>query len=135
MSNQGVRMFKVALLCLFSMSTFAASWSDLEVGEKYKLTQSFQLPQIERSGSLLDFSKGEELSLTGIVPINIPGASLYMYLFDYKNCPGQTMATEMELVSVQGTFPVVEVGAVLEKNCELNIYIETRDYYTKSLFE
>lgn len=123
------------ILCLISVNVFAAeNWSDLTAGNNYKLTQNFQLPQVERSGSLLDFSKGEKLRLKEIVPLAMPGALLTLYIFDYLNCPGPQLVTDMEIIPVNGTSPLVEVGAFVEK-CELNVYLETKDYYTKSLFE
>lgn len=128
-----MRLFLI--LCLISVNVFAQeNWSDLKTGNNYKLTQNFQLPQVERSGSLIDFSKGEQLHLKEIVPLAMPGALLTLYIFDYLNCPGPQMVTDMEIIPVNGTSPLVEVGAFVEK-CELNVYLETKDYYTKSLFE
>lgn len=122
------------LLTLFSFSAFATNWEDLTPGRYYKLNQSFQLPQLERSGSLLDFSKGDQHFLKEIVPINVPGFTLMLYVFKYSDCPGTAMATDMEIIEVDGTRPVVKVGTQLEA-CELNMYIEIKDYYSKSLFE
>ena len=45
------------------------------------------------------------------------------------------MKTEMEIIAVKNTAPVVEVGAQLEENCMLEIFIENRDLMTDSLFE
>lgn len=122
------------LLTLISFSAFSATWSDLEEGKTYKLTQSFQLPQLERSRSLLDFTKGESFTLKEIVPLSLPGALLTLYVFDYKKCPGTEMATDMEIVDVNGTRPLVQVGAQVE-DCEMNMFIENKDIYAKSLFE
>ena len=128
-----MRLFLILFLITFN--AFAVSWETLRPYEDYKLTQSFQLPQSERSGSMLDFMKGEEVYLKEIMPLAIPcGFSMMLYIFDYKNCPGSQMTTELEIVPVQGTSPVVKAGAYLEK-CELNVYIEMKDYYSQSLFE
>ena len=127
-------MRTILLSVIFSFSAVAANWTDLVEGKSYKLNQSFQLPQLERSRSLLDFSKGEIFLLKEIVPLSLPGASLALYIFDYKNCPGTEMATDMEIIPVTGSRPLVEVGAKVE-DCEINMYIETKDQYSKSLFE
>lgn len=122
-------------LFLISFSAIGANWEDLRTGENYKLSQSFALPQYERSGAMLDFIKGEEVTLNEIVPLAIPGGfNMVLYVFDYKNCPGMEMETDLEIVPVQGTSPVVKAGAILEK-CELSVYIELKDYYSQSLFE
>lgn len=127
-----MRLFLV--LFLVSFGVLAADWSDLRPGEEYKLSQSFQLPLDDRSGSLLDFMEGEEVALNEIVPLAIPGGfNMFLYIFDYKNCPGSQMTTEIEIVPVQGTSPVVKAGALLE-NCELKVYIEQKDYYSRSIF-
>lgn len=120
------------LLILLSSNVFAMDWTELEAGTNYKLTQSFQLPQTERSRSLLDFSKGEELLLKDVIPLDM--IKVMLYEFDYKKCSGMDMKTEMEIISVQETMPVIEVGAQLEK-CTLSIYIETKDINSKSFIE
>jgi hypothetical protein len=120
------------LLAFLSFNVFAIDWTELEAGKNYKLTQNFQLPQLERSGSLLDFSKGDELLLNEIIPLDM--INVMLYEFAYKKCPGQDMKTDMEIIPVQGTTPVIEVGAQLEK-CTLSIYIETKDINTQSFIE
>jgi hypothetical protein len=110
----------------------AADWNDLEIKQKYRLTQTFQLPQLERSGSLVDFMEGEEVVLTEIVGLDM--IKVVLFKFDYKNCPGQEMKTDMEIIPVKNTSPVVEVGAQLE-NCTLEIFIENKDLMSTSFFE
>jgi hypothetical protein len=128
-----MRLFLV--LALMSFSAFATDWSDLEVESTYKLSQSIQLKQIERSGSLLDIVKGEPLLLKAIVPVSVPGFPLLLYIFDLKSCPGPKMTTDQEIIPVQGTNPLVEVGVQLDTDCELNMYVEMKDYYSQALFE
>lgn len=121
-------------LTLFSIPAFAATWEELTPGRYYKLTQSFQLPQLERSGSLLDFMKGDEHFLKDVVPLHIPGFPMFVYVFKYTDCPGVDLATDMEIVEVDSTRPVVKVGTQVEA-CELNMYIEAKHFYQNSLFE
>lgn len=123
------------LLALVSFSAFATDWSDLEVGSTYKLTQSFELKQNERSGSILEVQKGDAVELKALIPLSIPGASLALYIFDLKSCPGPQMTTEQEIIPVHGTSPLVEVGVLLDTDCELNVYLELKDYYSNSIFE
>lgn len=126
-----MRLF-IALMLLTSQA-FALDWSDIEGGKTYKLAQSFQLKQTERSGSILDVVKGQEVELKALIPISIPGASLALYIFDYKACPGPEMTTEQEIIPVDQSGGV-EVGVLLDTSCELNVYVELKDYYTNSLF-
>lgn len=119
-------------LIFVSFNLYAAEWNDLEMDQKYTLTQSFQLPQIERSGSLVDFLQGEEVVLKEIIALDM--IKVMLFKFDYKNCPGPDMKTDMEIIPVKNTAPVVEVGAQLEK-CSLEVFIESKDLMSTSLFE
>lgn len=119
-------------LMLISFNLFATEWNDLEIKQKYKLLQSFQLPQVERSGSLIDLVAGEEVVLNEIVGLDM--INVVLLRFDYKNCSGPEMKTEMEIIPVKNTSPVVEIGAQLE-NCTLEIFIENKDLMSNSFFE
>jgi hypothetical protein len=120
-------------LCLLSFQLQAVSWNDLEISNQYKINQQLQLRQIERSGSMLEISAQESFSLKEVIGLDMINVSLYR--LQYKNCPGPAMKTEMEIIAVKNTAPVVEVGAQLEENCMLEIFIENRDLMTDSLFE
>lgn len=119
-------------LMLISLNAFAVDWSGLEIEQTYNLTQSFQLPQLERSGSLVDIVEGEKVVLKDIIGLDMIKVTLFK--FDYKNCPGPDMKTDMEIIPVKNTDPVVEVGAQLEK-CSLEIFIENKDLMSTSFFE
>jgi hypothetical protein len=121
-------------LVFLSSSVFGATWIELEAGKTYRLNQSFQLPQNERSKGQQDFSKGQAFPLRELIPLSIPGALLLLYIFDYPNCPGPELSTDMEIIPVSGTNPLVEVGAQVEE-CSLSMYIEMKDQRSKSLFE
>ena len=126
-----MRLFLIGILISFNL--FAATeGADVCEGTTYKLTQNFQLPQTgERSGSILDFSKGESFTLQEIMPLPI-GFPLIAYIFKYNNCPGYQIEADVELVTVESSGVVV--GAALDK-CELTVYVEGQDYYSSSLFE
>ena len=120
-------------LALISFNLFAATWNDLEINTDYKINQSFQLPQRERGNSLLDIRSGEKFILKEVIGLDMINVSLYR--FTYKNCPGPAMKTDMEIIPVKNTTPVVEVGAQLELECMLEIFIENKDVLTESFFE
>jgi hypothetical protein len=120
------------LLALISFPAFAMNWFDMELGNEYVLNQDLALTQRERSGSMLDIVKGEKFVLKEIMPITM---GLMMFNLEYKNCPGPAMETEVEIIPVNGTSPVIEVGAMVAENCELWVYVEGKDFWTNSLFE
>ena len=119
-------------LLLISFNLLASDWTDLEEKQKYILTQSFQLPQLERSGSFMEFTVGDEAVLSEIIGLDT--INVVLFKFNYINCPGPEMKTDMEIIPVKNTSPVVEVGAQLE-NCSLEIFIETKDLMRASFFE
>lgn len=126
-----MRLFLILLV--LSFNALAVEWTELEDGTQYKITQDFQLSQLERSGSKLDISRGDKVVLKETVALSM--INVMLYIFDYKNCPGEAMTTEMEIIPVLLTSPVVEIGAQLEEKCELHIYIENKDLMSTSLFE
>ncbi len=117
-------------LLLLSSQAFALNWFDLEAGKNYTLKQSFQLPQKERSGSMLEFSQGDVLTLKEIIGL---GMGLGLFNFSYPQCPGPQMETDVEIIPVSGT--ATEIGAMAAEGCELWIYVELKDFWTPSLLE
>jgi hypothetical protein len=118
----------------FAITSQAATWGELREGQNYELLQNFQLKQQERSHSLVEFLKGEKFLLKEIISLEIPGVLVTLFTFDYKNCPGPELSTELEIIPVKEINSLVEFGAQVEK-CELNIYLETKDSDYKSIFE
>lgn len=125
-----MRLF-IALMFV-SFNLFAnVEWNDLEVGNEYTLTQSFSLKQTGNTNSMLDIMKGEKLKLSEIVWLDM--INVVVYEFEYKNCPGAQMTTEMEIIPVANTS--VEVGAQLAENCTLEIYNEAKDIMSESFLK
>lgn len=120
-------------LVFISFNALAVEWYDLEANQDLKITQSFQLKQQIASGSLLDIVEGQKFTLKEIISLDMINVTLYK--LDYKNCPGPAMATDMEIIPVKNTSPMVEVGAQLIQNCTLEIFIESKDLMTESFFE
>lgn len=127
-----MRVLFLTLLISFS-SLASTQWYDLNQGQTYELEQSFSLTQKGPSAGMLDVMAGEKLFLKEIA--HLPMISVSLFIFDYKNCPGPQMLTEMEIIPVQETRPLVEVGIQLEANCSLEIYIETKDLMSPSFLQ
>lgn len=118
-------------LIMLSCNAMAVDWYDMELGNELKLTQNIQLKQTERSGALLDLTKGEKFTLKDVTALE--QISVIALEFAYENCSGTDLKTEMEIVKVEKTS--VEVGALIERGCTLEIYIETKDFMSESFFE
>ena len=98
------------LLALVSFPAFALNWFDMETDTEYTLQQNFSLLQTERSGSILEITKGEKFLLKEKLGM---GMGLALFNFQYNNCPGPEMETEVEVIPVNGTSPLIEVGAMI----------------------
>ncbi len=122
----------IALL-LVSSNALAIDWYNLEAYQDLKVTQSFQLKQQISSGSILEIVEGQKFTLNEIVGLDMINVTLFK--LHYKNCPGPAMVTDMEIIPVKNTSPVVEIGAQLTQNCILEIFIESKDLMTESFFE
>jgi hypothetical protein len=120
-------------LFLFSVNAVANSWSDLQKSKTYTLNQEIQLPQQERSSSMLDLMRGDKFFLLDIMGLD--QIKVTLFTFRLQKCPGQQMSTELAIVSVSGTSPVVEVGAMVEEECKLLIFVESSELLTKSFFK
>lgn len=116
---------------LLTANLFANTWADLEIDQDYKLTQDLQLEQTERSSSFLELLKGEPFKLRDIMPLDM--VRVVAFIFEYKNCPGPDLRTEMTIIPVASTG--VEIGALVDTGCTFEIYIENKDIMTKSFFE
>jgi hypothetical protein len=123
-----MRTFLALALLSISLNSFAMDWSDLERGTNYKLTQSLSLPQ-KLNGTLLELPVGESFRYKSV----IGGAGLAIFSFDYINCPGLEMETEVEVIPVKN-YPI-EIGAMVAEGCELWVFVELKDYYTPAIFK
>ena len=120
------------VLSLLSINAFAGTWFDMEANKEYTVLQSFSLPQEERSGSSLEVTKGDKFVLKEIIGL---GMGLGLFNFQYAKCPGPDMVTDIEIIPIDNSAPLVEIGAKAELNCEMWIYVELKDFWTNSLFE
>ena len=123
----------IIILSFLSLDVLAISWMELKETNDYQINQAFELTQVERSSSKLSISKGEPVRLKEI--LNLSNIRVMLFIFNYQNCPGSVMSTQMEIIPVQETTPMVEIGVQLEENCEFHFYLEAKDLMSKSVFE
>ena len=124
----------IFLFLFFAFSAHAVSWMDLEVNQRYALTQTLDLKLKQTQNKTLSLIKGERFKLKDILPLELPGAPLVLYIFDYKKCNNVNLKTDLEIIPVEETSPLVEIGAEVE-NCEFKIYIELKDLSSNSIFK
>ena len=126
-------MMRFALIILiFSFNLFAQQtyrWSDLVEGESYRLDRNIEM---DYAKNIYRVSKGQLLKLQYIKPL--PMIDVYMAEFHVSKCTDNNMTTEMTLVEIkQPNNKIVSVGVDLTYGCKLEIFIEKKDYSSKSI--
>ncbi len=126
-------MMRFALIILiFTFNAFAQQnyrWSDLVEGETYRIDRDIEM---DYAKNLYKVSKGQLLKLQNVKPL--PMINVYMAEFHVTKCTDTNMTTEMILVEVkQPDSKVVSVGVDLTYGCKLEVFIEKKDYSSKSI--
>lgn len=126
-------MMRFALLIfIFSFNILAQQtyrWSDLVEGESYRIDRTIEM---DFAKSVFRVSKGQSLKLQNIKPL--PMIDVYMAEFHVSKCTDNNMTTEMILVEVkQPNNKLVSVGVDLTYGCKLEVFIEKKDYSSKSI--
>lgn len=116
----------VLIFILLSNSLFSLEWYDLELNQSLVLDK-----EIYFEPENITLSKGNIFVLNNILelPINVT-----IFSFDVLNCPGQNFSTEMIIVDPSSSLLNSSVGVQLQKNCQLEVFVEFKDYFSKSLF-
>lgn len=120
------------MLLIVPFQISAATWTDLSESTTYQLKQPFKLTQSERSSAQLELTSEDDFIFK---KISRASENLMVLSFQYLNCPGPQMKTAMEIIPVQETEPMVEVGAQIEEECELKIFISDRELHSNSIFK
>ncbi len=126
-----MRTFLALVLLSFNAIAGAVEWTDLTPGGVYRITQGAVLPVRGGQGRTVQVRPGDFYRLKQVEPLV---SNVILFSFDIKNCPGPNLQSEMTILPVQGTNPVVEVGFQLEKSCQMWIFLEGKDTWTKSIF-
>ena len=120
------------IIFLFSFSTLAQQtyrWSDLVEGESYRIDRNLEL---ELSKNFYKIKKGQALKLQNVKPL--PMINVYMAEFLVSKCTDNNLTTEMILVEVkQPDSKMVSVGVDMTYGCKLEVFIEKKDYSSKSV--
>lgn len=115
---------------LFSISSFAAEsmeWGNLEQYERYQLGMDVEIPGVAT------FKTGEKFDLNDIISGGVPIVYFQLHAVD---CQNPDLVSDMILInpSPEDTDRDHSVGIQLEEGCNLGVYVETQDVYSKSLF-
>lgn len=115
-------------LAFQSMASAAVlEWSDLELFNQYTLNQTISFP------GLAEIHAGEKFEMIDVMAGGPPLIYYQMHLIDCKD-PDAT--SEMTLINPSPGDHDRDrsIGAMMEEGCNISIWVEARDYYSKSLF-
>lgn len=123
----------IIIVLILSSSVFAKNlkWSGLYKNNSYTLTE-----QIDVTDRKEDFSIQADTKLKLVESSALPMINVQLFKFELPSCPSNSMKTELELLEVdQGNQKAVVVGYDIIENCILEIFIEQKDLYSKSILK
>lgn len=121
-------MFSLVLIMSQNISLAAdLEWGDLELYEQYTLNQAIEFPGVTV------LNAGEKFELREVMAGGPPLTYFEMHLVD---CKDPDLSTEMIIVnpSPEDQGRDRSVGVQLDVGCNLSIWVEARDHYSRSLF-
>jgi hypothetical protein len=118
------------LFSTFAMAAQTYRFADLVEGETYRVDRNIEL---EYAKTNFQITKGQLLKLNDFKPL--PMINVYLAEFDILKCQSPSLSSEMILIEIpQGQSKLVSVGVDLAFGCKLEVFIEKKDYNSKSIF-
>jgi len=123
-------IFILLFISFQALAVQTYNFADLVEGETYRLDRNITLEYVKSNFTL---NKGQVLKLQDFKPL--PMINVYLAEFSIPKCKSPNLSSEMILVEVkQAQAPTVSVGVDLAFGCKLEVFIEKKDYNSKSLF-
>jgi hypothetical protein len=120
-------LFLVFLAFQNSAFADALKWGDLELNSTYHLKQEINFDGVAK------FKAGDSFEVLDSISEDGP---VIVFLMHFKECQNPDLTSEMILVNPmpEDTSRDRSVGIELKSGCNLQIYLEPRDFYSSSLF-
>jgi hypothetical protein len=118
---------------LFSTVAIAQSkWSDLEKNKKYSTNRVISL---EKEGYKLELPKNSKIEL--VEAMSLPMIKVELLKFDISEfCNDGESISDIKLIDIkQPSGLIVTVGADLAEDCVMEMFVESKDVYTNSIFK
>lgn len=128
------RLVLTVLVSSFSLSAFSQiKWVDISKDSKLRFTQDLHLEMIQ-TDKAFQIPNGTVVTTDERVSLGMINVELYKMTL--SNCRDRRARAEMQLFDItQPNGKVVTAGVELTGNCQLEIFIETRDLYSQSFFK
>lgn len=126
----------LSILLAITSNAFASDlvWSDLVKGNTYTLTQTIGLEKLDTK-TKAEVPAGASLRLED--RMSLPMIKVELYKFDLsKYCDDNDLTTDISLIEIkQPNGKIITVGADIAEDCLLEVYLETKDSFTTSIFK
>lgn len=128
------RVMMATTLAFFSLSAFSQmKWSDIDKGSKLRFAQEIKLETTDVTKSFL-IQKGSRVAVNDRIALSM--INVEMFKMELVNCSDSSAKGEMQLFDIeQANGKIVTAGIELTGDCHLEVFIETKDIYSKSLFK
>lgn len=123
------KLILIAILSLVSSNIFAAdvvtNWYDMELYSRYTLRQDI----VFENG--MSFKAGEQFDMFDFISGGVPVAYFGLH---QVNCKNPDLTAELSIVEVPTTPRIQKIGAQLAEGCNLELYVELKDFFKDSVF-
>jgi len=113
---------------LISSNIFAkdvvTNWYDMETYQRYTLRQDI----VFENG--MSFKAGEQFDMFDFMSGGVPNAYFGLH---QVNCKNPYLTADLSIIVVP-TKPIQKIGAQLAEGCNLELWVELRDFFKDSIF-
>ena len=123
----------ILFVVLFSTNLLAAnkSWDNLVVGESYTIDRNIDL---ERNKLNLLIPVNAKIAMIEKMPLPMIKVDLYKFSLG-KYCSDNDFTSEINLIDInQPNGKLTTIGVDIAEDCILEVFVETKDTYSLSLF-
>ena len=114
---------------LISSNIFAneivTNWYDMEIYQRYTLRQDITF----ENG--MSFKAGEQFDMFDFISGGVPNAYFGLH---QVNCKNPYLTAGLSIVEVPTKPKIQKIGAELVEGCNLELYVELRDFFKDSIF-
>jgi hypothetical protein len=130
-------LYLVLFGIFFSANLFAQTWNDISVDQTYVFEQLIKLPISKKSsmGKIADLiiNKGDKFTVSQIQALDY--IKVVVLVGEIKPCANSQITSLMEIVKVENKIPATDVGMMLEEECKLSIFIESKELLNPHFFQ
>ena len=128
------RIVLAVFISTFSVSAFSQiKWSDISDGDKLRFTQEISLEVIQAEKAF-QIPRGASVVVDERITLGMINVELFKMTL--TNCHDDSARAEMQLFDIeQPNGKTVTAGVELTGDCQLEVFLETRDMYSQSFFK